>query len=281
MKDVGYYNGVYAPIDELSAPIMDRGFYFGDGVYEVAYAHNHVPFALDEHLDRLSRSLELMQITFHMTRDALKEVIQTAIDMVDSNEQLVYLQVTRGTYMREHAFPPPEITPNLMLYSYHHPLADGSKRYGLITAEDMRWQHCNIKSLNLVPSVLATQKAKEAGCAEAILYRDGMVTEGASSNVYIIQNGALRTAPLSNALLAGVTRKHVLELATALGIPVIEEAFSVADLFTADEVIFTSSTRHCLAASTIDGKPVGNRAPNIVQALQSAYHEKLLRETSR
>ncbi len=278
MKNIGYYNGQFGQRDQLGIPMDDRGCYFGDGVYEALYVRNHIPFALEDHLDRLFLSLDEMRIAAPLSREKLAEVIHQAAQREEGKEFMLYFQITRGTYPRVHAFPPRDVKANLMLFTCDHGLENVEVPVSLITQPDTRWLHCNIKSLNLIPSVLASQKAAEAGCYEAIFHRDGVVTECASSNLLIVENGVLRTAPLSNLLLAGVTRKHLLELARKLEIPVLEQAFTLEEMMTADEVMVSNTVSHGLLAKEIDGKPVGGKAPELVRALQQAYREKVAGE---
>lgn len=279
MQSIAYYNGEFAPLEELKIPALDRAVYFGDGVYEVMYCRNKTPFAMREHFLRLQASMELLRITPPMQIEAMEALVHEALRQVEGDQHNVYLQISRGTYMRKHFFPPADISANVLLFVTPMQLREIKDPICMCTMHDDRWLHCNIKSLNLIPNVLAAQHAVDMGCTETILYRDGYVTESASSNLFIVQDGVLRTAPLSEFLLAGVTREHVISLAQEFAIPVREEAFTLEELFAADEIIMASTSTHCAYAGEIDGKKVGGRAPEIVWKLQQGYRSKMLRET--
>lgn len=270
MKNIGYYNGKTGLIEEMVVPMNDRVTYFGDGVYDATYAVNHVIYKIDDHLDRFYGSCKKLEIPFQMPREELAKTLQGCVDQVDDTTSLfVYWQATRGTGMRNHAFPE-NGKANLLITITPCPLRAIDKKYKLITVEDTRFFHCDIKTLNLIPSVMAAQKAKEAGCDEAVFHRGPTVTECAHSNVSILKDGVFRTAPLSNLILPGTARKHLVALAKENGIPVDETAFTVDELMDADEVIVHSSGTLCNAASEIDGRPVGGKAPELLKKLQDA-----------
>jgi len=266
----GYYNGVFAPLETLMVPACDRGLYFGDGVYEALRVENHRPFALEEHLERFYASLQALRIDFSMPEAELRDVLSELSDRVDSNSQLLYFQVTRGTATRTHAFPE-NAKPNLMAYAKHAPLADVSERWKAILLPDIRWANCNIKTLNLIPNVMAAQQAKERGCKEAVFHRDGVVTECSSSNLLMLRDGVLYTAPADHRILAGVTRARFLLLAKEFGIPVVEEAFTADEAFEADELIITSTSVHGPGVCELEGRPVGGKDPDRLKKLQSAF----------
>lgn len=270
LEQFGYYNGIFAPLTELMAPVCDRGFYFGDGVYEALRVENHKPFALDEHLERFYGSLAALCIDFSMSESELRRVLSEVSSRVESDSQLLYFQVTRGTAIRTHAFPE-NTTPNLMAYARHAPLTDVSERWKVILLPDIRWANCNIKTLNLIPNIMAAQQAKECGCREAVFHKNGVVTECSSSNLLMLKNGVLRTAPADNQILAGVTRARFLLLAAQLDIPVVEKAFTVDEAFDADELIVVSTSVHGPGVCELDGRPVGGKDPERLQKLQSAY----------
>jgi len=201
----------------------------------------HRFFALDEHLSRFRASLAFLRIPFAMTDEALKAILQEAADRVESDSQQLYFQVTRGTAMRTHSFPE-ETEPNLMIFSRGVPLADLNEYRRVVVLPDTRWGHCNIKSLNLIPSVLASQFAKERGASEAVFHKSGLVSECSSSNLVMLKDGVLRTAPANEQILPGVTRAHFLMLARELGIPVDETAFTLDEMMEADELMITSTS---------------------------------------
>jgi D-alanine transaminase len=281
-KSVGYYNGEMGPLEDMKVPMGDRALYFGDGIYEATCVANRVPFALDEHLDRMYNSLRLLEIPFQMERDQIKAELQKVIDAAEESPvYFLYWQISRGVCVRNHPFPPAEVQPTLLIYVRPYAMKSLDKPYKLISLEDNRYKLCNIKTLNLIPSVLANQRAVERGCNEAVLHRGSRVTECAHSNISILKDGVLRTAPTDELILPGITRKHLLELARANGIPVEEKPFSMVELMNADEAIVTSSSALCMSVESIDGIPVGGKDRVHLKQLQQAYLEKFQRETQR
>ena len=272
MENIGYYNGTFAPIEKLMIPALDRGVYFGDGVYEALRVEQHRFFALSEHLARFRASLAFLRIDFPMTDEALTAILQEAADRVDSDSQQLYFQVTRGTAMRTHSFPE-HASANLMILSRAVPLADLSEYRRVTVLSDTRWGHCNIKSLNLIPSVLASQTAKERGCSEAVFHKDGIVSECSSSNLLMLKDGILRTAPADERILPGVTRAHFLMLANRLNIPVEETAFSLTQMMDADELMITSTSVHGVPVGFVDDTPVCGRDSARLRRLQKAYRD--------
>ena len=280
-KNVGYYNGKMGPLEEMEVPMGDRALYFGDGIYEATCVANRVPFALEEHLDRMYNSMRLLEIPFKMEREQVRRELQGVIDAAeDAPIHFLYWQVTRGNGPRNHVFPE-GVEPSLMIFVKPHTMKPMDVPYRLISMEDHRFNLCNIKTLNLIPSVLANQRAAERGCDEAVLHRGSRVTECAHSNISILKDGVLRTAPTDELILPGITRKHLLALAKEHGIPTLEEPFSMVELMNADEVIVTSSSALCMKVETIDGIPVGGKDPHRLKVLQDAYLEKFQRETAK
>lgn len=279
MENLGYYNGEYDLIENMKVPMNDRVCYFGDGVYDATYSRNHKIFALDEHIERFFNSAGLLKIKIPYTKGQLKELLNEMVSKVDSGEQFVYWQVTRGTSMRNHAFPGEDVKANIWIMLKPATIKDMSQKIKLITLEDTRFLHCNIKTLNLLPSVIASQKTEEAGCQEAVLHRGDRVTECAHSNVSIIKDGILKTAPADNLILPGIARAHLIKMCKRFGIPVDETPFTVKELMKADEVIVTSSGQFCMATCEIDGVPVGGKASDIVKKLQDALLQEYLEET--
>ena len=278
MKRLGYYNGNYGPLEEMTVPMNDRVSWFGDGVYDAGPCRNYHIFALDEHVDRFFRSAAALQIVMPVTKDELKNLLNELVRKMDTGNLFVYYQVTRGTGIRKHAFT--EGPGNLWVTLTPAEISDGHTPIQLVTTEDTRFLHCNIKTLNLIPSVMASQKAAEAGCAEAVFYRPGgRVTECAHSNVHILKNGTLYTAPTDNLILPGIARAHLLRACAALDIPFREEAFYLDDLMNADEVIVTSSSNLCLRADMIDGKPVGGGDSTLYNRLREYLLEEFYAAT--
>ena len=278
MERLGYYNGKYGPLEEMTVPMNDRASWFGDGVYDAGPCRNYKIFALDEHIDRFFRNASELRIEMPLSKKQLKGILNSLVRQLDTGELFVYYQVTRGTGVRKHVFT--EGPGNLWITMTPARIADGKTSVQLITAEDIRFLRCDIKTLNLIPAVMASQKAREAGCMEAVLYRPGgRVTECTHSNVHILSGGTLYTAPTDNLILPGIARAHLLSACRALGIPVREEAFGLSDLFVADEVIVTSSSNLCLHADRIDGRAVGMKDGARYERLRSYLLSEFIRET--
>ena len=269
MKTLGYYNGKYGELEEMSIPMNDRVCWFGDGVYDAGPSRNYKIFAIDEHIDRFFNSAGLLDIEMPVTKEELKELLQEMVNKMDIGNLFVYYQVTRGTGVRDHAYT--KGPGNLWIMLKPAEISDGIEPIKLITVEDTRFLHCNIKTLNLIPSCVATEKAKKAGCQEAVFYRaGGRVTECAHSNVHIIKGGKLVTAPTDNLILPGIARAHLIRMCKKLGIPVSETPYTLKELFEAEEVLVTSSSNLCLHACEIDGKPVGGKNPELLEKIRSA-----------
>ncbi|MDR2471844.1 MAG: aminotransferase class IV [Treponema sp.] len=274
MDALGYYNGTWGPLDEMTVPMNDRGCYFGDGVYDATCAVNGVIFALDEHVDRFFNSAALLEIALSYSKEELKAILNDMTARVDRGEYLVYWQATRGAGRRLHAFPSGPSSLWIMIRPSAIP--DIYKKIKLITVEDTRFLHCNIKTINLIPSVIASQRAKEADCHEAVFHRGQTVTECSHSNVHIIKDGTFITHPADNLILRGIARSHLAAACDRLGIPVEEREFTLTELFDADEVITSSASTFCLSASAVDGKPAGGRAPELLKKIQ----DEVMREFS-
>ena len=273
MKALGYYNGKYGPLEEMTVPMNDRVCFFGDGVYEATSARNGVIFALDEHVDRIYNSAGLLRISIPMEKDEMKALRNRLLAMVEDSEHQVYWQVTRGTADREHTFPQ-NVAANVWVIIRPSKIKDMSKKIKLITTEDTRFFHCNIKTLNLIPNVMAAQKALDAGVDECVFVRGGQVTECSHSNIHIIQNGVLKTHPTDHLILPGIARAHLIAMCRKKCVPVDETPFSLDEMMLAQEVLVSSSSGFCLRAESVNGTPVGGRAEAIIKDLQ----ESLLQE---
>lgn len=280
MKDLAYYNGEIAAIEEMRIPINDRACYFGDGVYEATMVNNHKIFALSEHLERLYNSARLVRISIPYTKAEMAEILNELVRKVDSPEQLLYWQVTRGTAPRNHIFPKADVKANLWVTIKPMKLKDQEHKLHLTETEDTRFLHCNIKTLNLMVNCIAAQKAEEAGCDECVFHRGDIVTECAHSNISIIKDGVLITHPTDHYILPGITRKHIIEICKANNIPVDETSFTMQQLFEADEVLVSSSTKLCVSAESLNGTPVGGKAPELVALIQKCYLDKYISETT-
>jgi D-alanine transaminase len=280
MKNLGYYNGVCDEIENVKIPMGDRVCFFGDGIYDATCSRNYKIFALDEHVERLYNSARMLKIEIPITPDEMKALLNEMVQKMDTGDNFVYFQVTRGSEsIRKHVFPDASVKANIWINIYHKTMTDIYKKIQLITVEDTRYFHCNIKTLNLIPSVMASQAAKEAGCFEAVLHRGDRVTECSHSNVHIIKDGCLKTAPTDNLILPGIARKHIINACKVLNIPVIEEPFTLSELFDADEVLTSSATTFCLAADKVDSKEVGGKAPELLKKLQDYIYNEYMTET--
>ena len=229
------YNGELKDRSAIQIDVEDRGYQFGDGVYEVIRVYNGKLFAADMHLNRLMDSAKLIQLKVPFTVAEIKERTKELITAENLEYGIVYMQLTRGTSPRNHAFPIGEVDPVFVAYTKDMPYTGSKPGVKAVTVEDIRWLRCNIKSLNLLGNILAKQQAVEAGCDEAIQHRDGTVTEGSSSNLAIIVKGTLKTHPATNLILNGITRQILLKLCNDNGISYVEEPFTLSDMMDADE----------------------------------------------
>ena len=278
MKNIAYYNGRTCAIEDMMVPMQDRACYFGDGVYDVTYVYNHIPMALDDHISRIYRSASMIDISVEMPREEMKALLGDLIRQVDGDSLIMYWQISRGTGPRKHDYS--NLSGGANLWAYIKPATpiDPFGSYRGVTLEDLRFLYCNIKTINLLPSVLANHRAAAAGAEEAILHRGGRVTEGSHSNIHIIRDGVLRTAPLDRQILPGITRAHILKICGRLGIPVKEEAFTLDEMMGADEVFFSASGALCCRFYEIDGRPVGGRDPETFAAIRDAYEAERRKE---
>ena len=279
MENLGYYNGKFDLIENMYVPMNDRACFFGDGIYEAAYTRNHIVYALNEHIDRLFDSAAALDIKVPHTKEVLYDIICELVKKVDDDELLVYFQVSRGTQMRNHT-PDPTLTGNLWITIRPQKMRDSHTPMTLMTLEDTRHLYCNMKTLNLMSAVIASKKALETGVDEAVLHRNGNVTECTHSNIFIItENNELKTAPISHMILPGVSRAHLLNAARTLGIPTIENTFTLEEMFSAKEIIVTASGALCRPVSYIDGKAVGGRAKEILDSLRDFVINEFLSKT--
>ncbi|MGB5305984.1 MAG: D-amino acid aminotransferase [Gammaproteobacteria bacterium] len=259
-----YLNGTFLPLDEASISVLDRGFLFGDGVYEVIPVYAGRLFRLSHHLQRLDDSLEAVRIGNPLAQASWSELLDELITRNHGGDQNIYLQVTRGVAARrDHAFPADTRPTVFAMSTPGDPPVDIPSVTGIkaVTLPDIRWELCNIKAITLLPNVMLRQQAVDADTAEAILTRDGFATEGAASNLFIVSNGLLLTPPKSPALLPGITRDLVLELAAANDIPCRETGITTGQLRLADEIWVTSSTREISPVIQLDDATIGDGKP--------------------
>ena len=275
MKNIAYYNGKTGPIEEMTVPMNDRACYFGDGVYDATCVVNHVPMAFDDHIDRIYRSAKMIGIDFPMEKSEMKRILQGLIDQVEGDCHMLYWQITRGVGMRNHPFSGAQTGPSLWAFVKPQVMRDVFGEYRCVTVEDTRFLHCNIKTINLLPAVMANQKAVEAGCDEAIFHRGERVTECSHSNVHIIKDGILKTAPCDNLILPGITRAHILKICERNAIPVLEQPFTIAEMMDADEVFFSSSSALTCRIMEIDGKRVGMKDEKTFAVIRDGYQAEL------
>ena len=283
MPDIVYLNGKFMPIEEAYVPVLDRGFIFGDGVYEVVPAYSKHPFQLAEHLRRLQYSLDKVRITNPHSDAEWTQLIAEIIKRNNGDDQSVYFQVTRGVAKRDHAFPN-GVTPTVFMMS--NPLVTPSPALvdsgvACISAEDYRWLNCDIKSVSLLGNCMLRQLSADVDAAETILFRDGRLTEASSSNVFIVRNGVVLTPPKDNLVLPGITYDVVLEIARAREFEVEVRDVTEADVRSAEEIWLTSSNKEVLAVTTLDGKPVGDGRPGLLFRRMHALYQQFKQEHMR
>lgn len=258
-----YLNGDFMPIEEARIPVLDRGFIFGDGVYEVIPVYSRRPFRLAEHLRRLQHSLDGIRITNPHTDAEWGDLLEQIITGNEGDDQYLYLHITRGVAKRDHAFPK-GVAPTVFIMS--NPLLTPPKELlasgvAAITASDNRWLRCDIKAISLLPNVLLRQMAVDVGAVETVLLREGFMTEGAASNIFVAKDGVLLAPPKNHLMLPGITYDVVLELAAAHDIPYEVREISEYEVRTAQELLLTSSTKEIMPITRLDGKPVGDGNP--------------------
>ena len=255
-----YLNGEWMPIEKAMVPVLDRGFIFGDGVYEVIPCYSGHPFRLREHLTRLQSSLDGVRIDNPYSLERWDELVREMVVKNPMDDQYVYLQVTRGVAPRDHAFPK-GVKPTVFMMSNPlttPPQEQRERGVAAISAADNRWLRCDIKSVSLLANCLLRQVAVDGSAAEVVLLRDGFLTEGSASNIFVVRNGVIITPPKTNFILPGITYDVVIELARANRLPLEIRQVGEAEVRDADELWLTSSTKEVLSISTLDGKPVGH-----------------------
>lgn len=269
MKNLGYYNGKYGLIEEMQIPMTDRVCWFGDGIYDATYSHNHKIFDLDAHINRFFNSAKLLDINMPIEKAELAQLLKDLVLKVDDGDQFVYMQVTRGSGLRNHIYAE-DIKANLWITLTPSKVADTYKPIDVITYEDKRFHYCNVKTLNLIPSCLAATAAQRAGCDEAIFHRGDIVTECAHSNCSIFKDGKVISHPLTDEILPGTARIRLLAFAEKLGFGVEEREYTLEELFNADEIVVHSTGSFCIPVKTIDNKAVGGKAPEMLKTIQDA-----------
>jgi D-alanine transaminase len=280
MSRIAYVNGRYVPHAHAMVHVEDRGYQFADGVYEVCEVRGGRMIDERRHMERLARSLRELRISQPMPPSALAVVMRETIRRNKVRDGIVYLQVTRGVARRDHVFPEREVPPSVVVTARSADLAKAERQaadgVGVITVPENRWERVDIKSVGLLPNVLAKQAAKEAGAREAwFVDAGGKVTEGGSTNAWIVSmDGVLITRPADTGILRGITRTVVLEVAAQQGLKVEERAFSVEEAYAAREAFITAATTIVMPVVRIDGRPIGNGHPgSVAQGLRAAFHE--------
>ncbi|HLP81269.1 MAG TPA: D-amino acid aminotransferase [Nitrosomonas sp.] len=270
-----YLNGKFMPIENAFIPVLDRGFIFGDGVYEVIPAYSRKPFRLNEHLDRLQHSLDGIRLQNPFPNEEWKNILELVIAQNEGDDQYIYLHITRGVAKRDHAFPvnvPPTvfIMSNPLLPPPPELLVSGASA---ITALDNRWIRCDVKAISLLPNVLLRQLAVDVRALETVLIREGFLTEGAASNIFVVKNNKLLAPPKSHLMLPGITYDVVLELAASNHIPYEIREISESEVRNADEILLTSSTKEIMPITLLDNKPVGTGKPGDLFARLHALYQ--------
>lgn len=282
-----FLNGQFVALEDAKVSVLDRGFIFGDGVYEVIPVYSRVPFRLDEHLARLERSLAAVSIRNPHTRAQWRGFITDLVARQGFEDQGVYFQVTRGVAKRDHAFPK-NVEPTVFIMA--NPLVNPPREQVeegavAVSAADYRWLRCDIKSISLIGNVLLRQLSADVGAAETILFRDGKLTEASASNVFVVQSGVIAGPPKSSLILPGVTYDVIVELARAAGLPIELREVTEAEVRGADELWITSSSKEVLAVVRLDGAPIGEGRPGPVfrrmHRLYQEFKQKVMRAGRR
>ena len=261
-----YLNGEYLPLNEAKISVLDRGFIFGDGIYEVIPAYGGKALRFEHHMQRLQNSLDAVRISNPLSNEQWKNIIDKLISEKGSEDQYIYMHITRGVASRDHRFPEKTNPTVFVMSNILHTVDPEILKQGVhaVTLDDIRWNYCNIKAIALLPNILLRQQAVDKGAVEAILIRNGNMTEGAASNVFIVSDGIIKTPPKDQKLLPGITRDLVVELANTHKMPIEEIAISEKEFLAADEIWLTSSTKEILAVTKINEQQVGNGKPGPV-----------------
>ncbi|NNM79385.1 MAG: D-amino acid aminotransferase [Gallionella sp.] len=280
-----YLNGQFMPVEKAQVSVLDRGFIFGDGVYEVIPVYGRKAFRLAEHLRRLQHSLDGIRLANPHNNAEWTRIIGQLIAYHPGEDQYLYLHITRGVAERDHAFPNPPVAPTVFMLGKPlrtPPLERIKNGIACITATDNRWLRCDIKAISLLPNVLLRQLAIDAGCAETILLRDDQwLTEGAASNIFVVRDGTLLAPPKDHLMLPGITYDVILEIAAANHIPYQVRRISKAEVCAADELLLTSSTKEVLAVTRLDGKPVGAGIPGAMFSKMHQLYQTFKRDVMR
>lgn len=279
-KELAYYDGVYGTPEEVKVPFNDRVHFFGDGVYDATVGANGKVYLLKDHLDRFYSSARALDIRIPLDKPALGALLTDLLAKVEGSTHFVYWQVTRGVNDRDHTFDDDMVGKLWVMIRPNH-LNDPDVPIKLITRPDTRFYHCNIKTLNLIPSVMAAEEAKRLGVQETVFHRGGIVTECAHSNVSILKNGVFYSHPNDELILRGIAKTHMIGACYRMGITVMEKPFTLDELRDADEIIVSSSSNFCLHACELDGAPAGGRDPATLKAIQDAVLQEYFDYTGK
>lgn len=279
-KELAYYDGQVGTPEEMMVPFNDRVHFFGDGVYDATVGANGKVYLLQDHLDRFYVSAKALDINIPMEKAELGKLLTDLLAQVEGSTHFVYWQITRGVNDRNHVYED-GMPGKLWVMIRPNQLNDPDVAIKLNSAEDTRFYHCNIKTLNLLPSVMAAQKAKRLGVQETVFHRGEVVTECAHSNVSILKDGVFYSHPNDELILRGISKTHMIQACYRLGITVMEKPFTMAELRDADEIIVTSSSNFCLHACELDGEPVGGKDPATLKAIQDAVLQEYFDYTGK
>lgn len=278
MQNLGYYNGKYDLIENMMIPMSDRVHWFGDGVYDATCARNYQIMEINAHIDRFFNSAKALNINLGFDKEYLADLLQKLVHKLDEGDLFIYWQVTRGgNGFRSHSYDSEEKA-NLWITITPEKVTKIDKKFKLTMMEDKRYQYCNIKTLNLIPSVLAAQLAKEKNCDETVFHRGNIVTECAHSNIHILKDEKLITHPADEYILPGIARANLIKVCHALNIEVEERPFTLEELFAADEVIVSSSGDLCNSAYELDGKAIGGKDEKTLSKIQKYIADKWLKD---
>ena len=280
MKELAYYDGKIGLPEEMTVPFNDRVHFFGDGCYDATVGGNGKVYLLQDHLDRFYSSAKSLEINIPMEKAALGELLTKLLAMVEGSTHFVYWQITRGVEDRNHVYED-DLPGKLWVMIRPNTLKNPDVPIAVNTEEDTRFYHCNIKTLNLLPSVMTAQRAKRQGMHETVFHRGDMVTECAHSNVSILKNGVFYSHPNDELILRGIAKTHMIQACYRLGIQVMEKPFTLAELLDADEIIVSSSSNFCLHANAVDGKPAGGKDPATLKAIQDEVIGEYLKYTGK
>ena len=275
MSGFAYYNGKFGKKEDICIPLSDRAIYFGDGIYDAAIGESKKIFLADEHIARFLGNAKKLEINHPYTHDDIAALLSECVLRAGYESFFLYFQLSRNADKRSHSHEDSNGV-NLLITVENFTLPAPEKSYSLITVDDLRYFYCDIKTLNLLPAVLAAGKASKSGADEAVFHRGGIVTECAHSNISILKDGKLYTHPTNNLILPGITRHHLLIACRALGIEYSEEPYSLSELFSADEVLICSTTKLCGRVTEIDGVRVGGRNKEAANKICDYVYEEFV-----